>query len=252
MARLQIGHSAAVPPPRNGLLAALPQEDLDRVGSRMERVHLAPRQILLAHQAPVPDVHFPESGWLSMVALLPDGGTAEVAQCGCEGVVGLPLLYGQETGSLAGMVQTPGTALRMDAAAFLEALQRSPAFKALLLRYALSFQEEVAQTAACNGRHKLEQRLARWLLIAHHRSGGAGFPVTHEVLAMMLCVRRSAVTLAARQFQQAGLLCYSKGHVAVTDPPGLEALACVCYRASRQRWQKGFATPAPDSPARSR
>jgi CRP-like cAMP-binding protein len=246
VAGFQTRHSTAVLPPRNDLLAALPPEDLGRIWPQLERVELAPRQILPARNVPLSEVHFPEVGWLSMVAVLPDGGTAEVAQCGRDGMLGLPLLFGREAGSLTGLVQAAGTALRMDAAAFLEALDWSPAFKALLLRYALAFQEEVAQTAACNGRHVLEQRLARWLMMAHERSGAAGCSVTHEVLAMMLCVRRSAVTITARQFQQAGLISYGKGHVVVTDPAGLEAFACACCRASRHRWQNGMATPAPE------
>jgi CRP-like cAMP-binding protein len=245
MAGFQTRHFSAVLPPRNSLLAALPPEDLERMRPQLERVELAPRQILPTRLVPLSEVHFPEAGWLSMIALLPDGGTAEVAQCGREGMLGLPLLFGQEAGSLTGMVQAPGTALRMDAAAFLEALDWSPAFKALLLRYALAFQEEVAQTAACNGRHVLAQRLARWLLMTHDRSGAAGCPVTHEILAMMLCVRRSAVTIMARQFQQARLISYGKGHVVVTDPAGLEAFSCACYRASWTRRQKVMATPAP-------
>ena len=108
-------------------------------------------------------------------------------------------------------------------AAFREELERTPAFRDLLLRYALVHHGQVARTAACNGRHHTEERLARWLLIAHDRAEGDGFPMTHELLSMMLGVRRAGVTVAAGALQRAGLIRYERGRIEVTDRPGLES-----------------------------
>jgi hypothetical protein len=110
--------------------------------------------------------------------------------------------------------------------------------RALLLRYALAFQAQVAQTAACNGRHPVERRLARWLLMAHDRAEGDTFPMTHEFLSMMLGVRRAGVTVAAGALQRAGLIHYDRGGLAVTDRPGLEAAACECHDAVRREFQR--------------
>ncbi len=187
---------------------------------------------------PIAAVHFPEAGWVSMVAVLADGKSAEVGIVGSEGMAGLPLLLGSDSSSVEGMVQARGTMLRLGADAFRTALEHSPALRTLLLRYVLAFQEQVAQTAACNGHHALEQRLARWLLMAHDRAEGDEFPMTQEFLAMMLCVHRPGVTVAARLLQQAGLIRYGQGQIAVTDRAGLEATACECYGAVRRIFER--------------
>jgi CRP-like cAMP-binding protein len=127
---------------------------------------------------PVAAVHFPETGWASMLATLEDGDVAEVGLIGYEGMVGLPVLLGADRDDIEAMVQCHGTALRMEAGAFREALERTPALRALLLRYASVHHGQVARTAACNGRHHAEQRLARWLLMAHDRAAGDDFPMT--------------------------------------------------------------------------
>ncbi|WP_336512376.1 Crp/Fnr family transcriptional regulator [Roseomonas marmotae] len=185
---------------------------------------------------PIEAVFSPLEGWCSFLILLEDGRSAEVGVAGAEGMIGLPLLLGSDRSGVEAMVQASGTLLQLGAAAFLEALERSPALKRLLLRYALAFQQQVAQTAACNGHHALDQRLARWLLVAHDRVKGDDFPMTQEFLAMMLCVHRPGVTVAARLFQQAGLIRYSRGHITVTDREGLEAASCECHRAVRQQY----------------
>jgi CRP-like cAMP-binding protein len=226
------------PKSRNALLAAVPAEELARFWPKLERVELGLRQILVAPDEPIAAVYFPETGWVSMLALLDDGRSAEVGLVGSEGMVGLPLLLGSDRSSVEAMVQGPGTMLRLGADAFRQALDRSPALKTLLLRYALAFQQQVAQTAACNGHHALDQRLARWLLMAHDRAEDDALPMTQEFLAMMLCVHRPGVTVAARLFQQAGLIRYGHGQITVTDRAGLEAAACECYGAVRQQFER--------------
>ena len=122
-------------------------------------------------------------------------------------------------------------------------MKDSPALERLLLRYTLAFQELVTQTAACNGNHALDQRLARWLLMAHDRADGDEFAMTQEFLAMMLCVHRPGVTVAARLFQQAGLIRYGQGRLLVTDREGLEAAACECYGTVCNRFDILMGTP---------
>ena len=227
----------AVPAVRNRLLAALAPDDLARLWPRLEAVETTVRQVIQKAGEPVSAVYFPETGWASMLTTLADGNAAEVGLCGSEGMVGLPLLLGVDTGFVEAMIQGPGTMLRLDAGAFRQALEDIPRLERLLLRYSMAFHEQVGQTAACNGHHAIDQRLARWLLMAHDRAEGDEFPMTQEFLALMLCVHRPGVTLAARLFQQAGLVRYGKGSIRITDREGLEEAACECYGTVRQRFE---------------
>jgi CRP-like cAMP-binding protein len=220
--------------PRNRLLAALPPDTLAALRPRLEPVELALRQILHEPAKPITSIYFPETGWISMLAYMEDGDAAEVGLIGYEGFVGLPVLLGSNSDDLEGMVQCQGTALRMDAQAFREELDRLPAFRPLLLRYALVHHGQVARTAACNGRHQIEQRLARWLLMAHDRAKGDEYPMTHEFLSMMLGVRRAGITVAAGLLQKAGFIRYERGHIQVTDRAGLESVSCECYGVVRR------------------
>ncbi|GAV36134.1 Transcription regulator, crp family [Roseomonas mucosa] len=230
-----MAHSSA-PVPRNRLLAALPAESLNRLWPQLEPVEMALRQNLMMPDEPITAVYFPEVGWASMLALLADGNSAEVGLIGNEGMIGLPLLLGVDSGAVEALVQGPGTMLRLGASAFQQSLEEIPELERLLMRYALAFQEQVTQTAACNGHHALDQRLARWLLMAHDRAEGDEFPMTQEFLALMLCVHRPGVTVAARLFQQAGLIRYGQGRIVIADRDGLEAVACECYGAVRRRF----------------
>jgi CRP-like cAMP-binding protein len=219
----------SAPALRNRLLAALPPEDLARLWPRLEAVEVPQRHTLHAPGEPITAVHFPETGWVSMLAVLDDGDAAEVGVVGREGMVGLPLLLGTDRAAMEAMSQAPCTVLRLDAAAFRDELELSPALRTVLLRYAMAFLTQVSQTAACNGRHHIDQRLARWMLMAHDRFDGDEFPITHEFLSIMLGVRRAGVSVAASTLQKAGLIRYGNGHMTVTDRPGLEAAACDCY-----------------------
>jgi len=226
--------------PRNRLLTALPADDLARLWPRLEAVELPLRKVLHAPGEPIEAVYFPETGWFSMLAYLENGDAAEVGLVGYEGMVGLPVLLGADSNDIEAVVQGPGTALRMDAKAFREELERIPALRTLLLRYALVHHEQVARTAACNGRHQIDQRLARWLLMAHDRAEGDDFPMTHEFLSMMLGVRRAGVTVTAGTLQKAGLIRYERGRIEVTDRPGLESVSCECYGIVRRASDRLF------------
>lgn len=226
--------ATSAPTTRNRLLSALPPAILAQLWPRLDPVELVLREVLHAVGKPLTAVYFPEKGYVSMLAYLEDGDAAEVGIIGREGVVGLPLLLGADADDLEAMVQSPGAALRMEAEAFRDSLERIPAFRALLLRYALVHHGQVARTAACNGRHNIDQRLARWLLISHDRADGDSFPMTHEFLSMMLGVRRAGVTVAAGLLQKAGFIHYERGHIEITDRRGLESVACECYGVVRR------------------
>ena len=229
-------------PVRNGLLAALPPEALERLRPGLQRVELPFDKTLYPADGAVEAVLFPESGMLSLLATLEGGDQVEVGIVGREGLVGLPLVFGDDRSLVEARVQQEGTALRIGAASFRAAMEESAALREVLHRYALAFQAQVTMTAACNARHPIEQRLARWLLIAHDRAGADEFAMTHEFMAMMLGVRRPGVSLAAGVLNKAGLIRYVRGRMAITDRPGLEAASCECYHAVRREFGRLLGT----------
>jgi CRP-like cAMP-binding protein len=236
------------PPVRNGLLAALPPEDLARLRPSLRPGELPFDQTIYPADGTVEAVLFVESGMVSLLATLEDGEQVEVGIAGREGLIGLPLVLGDDRSLVEARVQQEGTALRLDAAALRDGIQESAALRLVLNRYALAFQAQVTLTAACNARHPIEQRLARWLLIAHDRAEADEFRMTHEFISMMLGVRRPGVSLAAGVLQKAGLISYVRGLMAVTDRPGLEAASCECYHTARREFARLLGTAAPRHP----
>lgn len=230
--------------PRNRLLAALPPASLARLWPGLTPVELEIRQVVQRPDEPVVTVYFPESGWFSRLAPLEDGDSAEVGLIGRDGVTGLPVILGSDRDGLESMAQCPGTALSMAADTLRAAMERDEALRTLLLRYVLVFHEQVARTAACNGRHPIEQRLARWLLMAHDLAEGDDYPMTHEFLAMMLGVRRAGISIAAGSLQKAGLIRYRAGQMGIIDRPGLEAASCECYGITRRGSDRLFGPEA--------
>ena len=228
-------HDATV---RNHLLAALPPEDLARLRPKLHPVELAFDQTVHQSDTPIESMLFPESGMVSLIASLDDGEQVEVGIAGREGLVGLPLVFGDDRSLVESRVQVSGTALRLDAAALREEMEQGGALRPLLLRYASAFYAQVTLSAACNARHGIEQRLARWLLIAHDRAGGDDFPMTHEFISMMLGVRRPGVTIAAGMLQKAGLIHYARGRMTVSDRSALEAASCECYHTARREFAR--------------
>ncbi len=228
---------------RNHLLASLPVEELHLLQPHLELIDFPLRQTVFSPGDPVTTVIFPETGWVSMLATLEDGDSAEIGFVGREGMVGISVLLEVERTSTEAMWQAGGTALRLPARVLREAMERSSDVRRPIFRYAMAFHGQVAQTAACNGRHGIDQRLARWMLMAHDRADGDGFPMTHEFLAMMLGVRRASVTVAAGMLQKAGFIRYGGGRMTLTDRPGLEAAACECYGTVRREYLRltGFA-----------
>ena len=217
----------------NHLLRTLPAADLARLLSRTHLRSLPNREVLHRVGEPIDFVYFPEQGWVSLVARLDNGTLAEVGMIGSEGMIGMCLVFGIDSPFNEAMVQSPGSALCMTVQAFKEELARSTELRVHLLRYAETLYAQISQTAACNSSHKLEPRLARWLLMALDRTGGNTLPLTQEFLAMMLGVQRSSVTIIAGRLQTAELIQYANGTIVVPDREKLEAASCHCYRTVR-------------------
>ncbi len=222
----------------NRLLAALPPEVLTQFLPKLHRVSLTMRQTLAAPMETIEAVYFVESGWVSIVTHLDEGAQAEVGLIGREGMVGQALVTGVATAFAEAFVQAPGEALRMEARAFQHELDTHPALFRRLLRYTEAMHAQTMQAAACNGRHQIEQRLARSILMAHDRGESDDLPMTQEFMALMLCVQRPSITVVARALQQAGIIQYAQGRVTVLDRDGLEATACDCYRVVRERFDR--------------
>jgi CRP-like cAMP-binding protein len=218
------------PSQKNRLLAALPRAELEQYFSGLRPVSLAQKEVLHEQGAPLAHVYFVEEGVVSVLTRMADGTAIEVGMIGIEGVVGTSVLLGSEVANHLAIVQVPGSALRMNAAACKAAFDESAAVRAVTMRFIDGLWDLSAQTAACNRLHTAEQRCARWLLMARDRLQGDIMPMTHEFLASMLGVRRAGVTETAGELQRSGLIRYHHGRLTIVDREGLEATACECYR----------------------
>jgi CRP-like cAMP-binding protein len=222
----------------NRLLDAFPSAALERLEPDLEACDLTLGKELHAPGDTMEFTYFPTSGLISVVATMNDGASVEIGVAGSEGMFSVATILGDDAPSQRAMVQLPGKGFRVKARRFRREMQAEPAMHAMLLRYAMAMLNAVAQTAACNRLHNLEQRCARWLLAAHDRAGDDRFPLTHEFLAMMLGVRRPGVTLAAQSLQSAGLITYYHGMMTVLDRRGLERTSCECYRAIQDDFRR--------------
>jgi CRP-like cAMP-binding protein len=230
--------AATARPGQNRLLVALPADQLEPLRRHLEPVALGLKEVVYAPNEPIRDVYFPLTGAFSLLTVMADGTEVEVATVGNEGMVGLPVFLGADSMPGRCFSQIPGEALRMPADRFRDAVRRNGAFAAVLHRYVQALFNQVAQTAACNRVHPIEERCARWLLMTHDRAGADRFPLTHEFLSQMLGVRRATVTVVAGMLQRAGLINYRRGVVTVADRPGLEAASCECYRFIRDEFDR--------------
>ena len=220
---------------RNRLLAALPRQDQEQLWPDLHSVSWSIGQTLYEVGEPIEYVYFVEQGVASIVTIMSDGSTSEVGMIGSEGLVSVAALLGARTSAQHIVVQIPGSALRMNTALCKAAFEQRPAFRAIVHKFINSFLNLSAQTAACNRLHSVEQRCARWLLMACDRIQSDTMPLTHEFLASMLGARRTGVTAIARKFQRAGLIDYRHGRVTIIDHEGLEAAACECYAIDHAR-----------------
>lgn len=216
---------------KNRILAALPALEFEMIAKNLTHVDLALGETLHRAGDNIDNVYFVESGFISALTVLSDGQPLEIGLIGAEGVAGVNVVLGAATSYSETMCQTGGDAYRMPAIALKAAFAHAPHLRDLLLRYVYIFGVQVAQTAACNAHHELGQRLARWLLAAHDRSGVAELSLTQDLIAVMLGVRRSTVSVAAGMLQKAGVISYQHGRITILDRVGLEDAACECYGA---------------------
>jgi CRP-like cAMP-binding protein len=226
---------------QNRLLASLPPAVLSALMPKLHQVPMSLREVLVAPEAVIHHVYFPVEGMISLVAVLEDGRRGEVGIIGREGMFGVSLLAGIETSFTEAVVQLPGSALRMSAADFRREILSDGPFRAMLTRYNEALAAQISQTAVCNANHDVEERLARWLLMAHDRASGDELLLTQDFIAMMLGVHRPSVTVSAGILQRAGLISYVKGgRVTVVDRSLLEGAACECYATVLRRFQSAM------------
>lgn len=214
---------------RNRILGALPGNEFALIADSLTHVDLYLRQTLHLTGAQIEHVHFPETGFISAMAVLSDGAPLEIGLIGAEGAAGVSVILGAKTAYCETMCQTPGAAYLIPVAALERAVAAAPHLRALLLKYIHAFHVQVAQTSACNAHHEVSQRLARWLLAAHDRSGVPELSLTQDLLAVMLGVRRATVSVAASILQKTGVIRYHHGSITIVDRVGLEGMACECY-----------------------
>jgi CRP-like cAMP-binding protein len=224
----------------NGLIAALPRRDRERLLDGCEIVALTLAQTILEPEGPVPHVHFPTSGFISLLTPVDGAMKLEVGLVGDEGMVGTPLVLGVDRSPLLAIVQGTGRAMRIAAAPFRRELARSTALRTLLDRYLFVRMAQLAQAAGCARYHLVEARLARWLLMTQDRAHSPAFHITHEFLAAMLGVRRAGVTQAARSLLGRGLIRYRRGELRVVDRAGLESAGCNCYRTDLATYRRAI------------
>ena len=225
-------------PRQNHLLAALPQPEGERLFPHLERVPLPLGEALYESGDRMNHVYFPTTAIVSLLYVLEDGASAEIAVVGNEGVVGIALFMGGETMPNRAVVQSEGYAYRLKGSLLTQEFNRSGPLQHLLLRYTLALLTQMAQTAVCNRHHSVDQQLCRWLLLSLDRLPSNELTMTQELIANMLGVRREGVTEAAGKLQKARLIDYRRGQITVLDRPGLEARVCECYEVVRKEFDR--------------
>jgi len=221
----------------NNLLAALPPQDWERWQPQLELVEMPLGQVLYESGATLSHVYFPTTAIVSLLYVMENGASAEIAVVGHEGIVGVSLFMGGESTTSRAVVQSAGWGYRLKAHVIKAEFNRAPVLH-LLLRYTQALITQMAQTAACNRHHSLDQQLCRWLLLSLDRLTDSELLMTQELIANMLGVRREGVTEAALKLQRAGLIKYARGHIRVLDRGGLEELVCECYAVVKTEYDR--------------
>ncbi len=214
---------------RNRLLAKMSAQDLALVAAHLEDITLKERQVVEVPNKPITHVYFVETGVVSVVAVNAEDHRIEVGVIGREGMTGSPLVFGDDRAQHSAYMQIAGSGKRIPAPAFVAAMNQSQTLRALVLKSAQAFMIQTAHTALANGRAKLEERLARWLLMAHDRLDSDAVPLTHEFLAVMLGVRRAGVTVALHSFERRGLIATKRGQLTLINRTGIEEVAGSFY-----------------------
>ncbi|TXT46202.1 MAG: cAMP-binding protein [Spirochaetes bacterium] len=223
-------------PRQNHLLAALPEEIYNQILPSLERVSLALGETISESGGATPYVYFPTTAIVSLLNVLENGSTAEIAVVGREGVVGIALFMGGVSMLSRALVQSEGYAYRLRGDLLKRVFDCDPAMQHLFMRYIMALLAQMAQTAVCNRHHCIDQQLCRWLLLSMDRLSGNVLNMTQELIADMLGVRREGVTEAAGKLQDSGLISYSRGCLTVLDRLGLEARVCECYKVVKEEF----------------
>jgi CRP-like cAMP-binding protein len=225
-------------PQLNHLLAALPHDEWARWQAALEPVELPLGKVLYESGRAMTHVYFPTTSIVSLLYVMADGASAEIAVVGNEGIVGIALFMGGESTPSRAVVQSAGLGFRMRGELLKDEFNRSGPVLHLLLRYTQALITQMAQTAVCNRHHSLDQQLCRWLLLSLDRLQASELVMTQELIANMLGVRREGVTEAAANLQRAGLIRYRRGHITVLDREGLEQRTCECYAVVRKEYDR--------------
>lgn len=227
------------PDPRwNLLLAALPEEPWQRLMPHLEWVDMPLGKVLYESGTALKHVYFPANAIISLLYVMENGSSAEIAVVGREGVIGISLFMGGESTPSRAVVQSAGHGFRLNAGLMKEEFNRAGPLMQRLLKYTQALITQMAQTAACNRHHSLDQQLCRWLLLSLDRLDGLDLIMTQELIANMLGVRREGVTEAAIKLQKLGLIRYARGHITVLDRQGLECLTCECYAVVKKEYDR--------------
>ncbi|MBZ0329828.1 Crp/Fnr family transcriptional regulator [Halomonas sp. ANAO-440] len=233
-------------PRQNHLLAALPKDEYQRLEPHLKLVELTLGDSLAESGKAMRHVYFPLDCIVSLLCVMEDGDSTEIAVVGGEGIVGIALFMGGESTPSRAIVQSAGSAYRLDGQLLKDEFDRASTFQYLLLRYTQALITQMAQTAVCNRHHSLDQQLCRWLLLSLDRLPVNELVMTQELIANMLGVRREGVTEAAGKLQRAGLISYRRGHISILDRPGLEARVCECYSVVRQEYDRLLSYQRPE------
>jgi CRP-like cAMP-binding protein len=223
---------------RNSLLAALPGDELARLSPGLKDASLELGKSIYESGTKINFLYFPTDCVISLLHVLENGDSSELAVVGREGVVGVSLFMGGITTPSRAVVQSAGHALMMEANVLHKQFERGGALQLLLLRYTQALITQMAQTAVCNRHHDVEQQFARWLLLSFDRLDGDVLRMTQQLIADMLGVRRAGVTEAARKLQDAGVIEYTRGRIRILDRPALEKAVCECYFVVRDEYQR--------------
>ncbi len=225
------------PPKANDLLAALPEPEWQRWLPRLEWVSLPLGHVLYESGSTLEHVYFPTTAIVSLLYVLENGASAEIAVVGREGVVGISIFMGGGSTPSRAVVQSAGEGYRVKASFIKEDFGRAPVLH-LLLRYTQALITQMSQTAVCNRHHSLDQQLCRWLLLSLDRLEGPDLVMTQELISNMLGVRREGVTEGALKLQKEGLIRYARGHITVLDRPRLEQRTCECYAVVKKEYDR--------------
>jgi CRP-like cAMP-binding protein len=223
---------------KNRLLAALPHAEAQRWLPLLEPVDLSLGEVLYESGITLGHVYFPTTAIISLLYVMENGASAEIAVVGNEGIVGISLFMGGESTSSRAVVQSAGKGFRLKAQLMKQEFNRAGPVLHLLLRYTQALITQMSQTAVCNRHHSLDQQLCRWLLLSLDRLEGNQLVMTQELIANMLGVRREGVTEGALKLQHAGLIQYARGHITVLDRAALEGRSCECYAVVKKEYDR--------------